>query len=200
MAAAAPAAAPAGLRPLSPPPAAAPAPGRPVGKVRSPGLVLLLTLVTLGIYSWFWWWSISKETDAHLQRRHAHPLVRLGIFLGLGALVLYVLGFVLFAGGIAAAASGSTSGFAAAGIGGLLVLFLAAAVALGAGICLLVGAWRIWSVLRDREKALGAAKPLSPGWQLAFYLIPYVNIVTCWVAMYRTQSHLNAMWQGGLVQ
>lgn len=30
-------------------------------KVRSPALVLLFSVVTLGIYSWFWWYRINRE-------------------------------------------------------------------------------------------------------------------------------------------
>jgi hypothetical protein len=173
-----------------------------VGKVREPGIVLLLNLVTFGIYGLYWWWTISRETDGHLRRRHAHPLMRIGILLAAAGLVGYLLGFLLFFGAVLGSQSsgGSGGGLAAAGFGGLLLLFLAFGALAAGAICTLVAAWRIWSVLRDREQALGARKPLSPGWQLALMLIPYVNIVGGFVVLYRTQSHLNAMWQNRLLE
>ena len=30
-------------------------------KVRNPWLVLLFTIITLGVYSWFWWYFINRE-------------------------------------------------------------------------------------------------------------------------------------------
>ena len=37
--------------------------GKPLGKVRSPIGVWLLTLVTFGIYLVYWWYAINKELD-----------------------------------------------------------------------------------------------------------------------------------------
>ena len=60
----------------TPPPAAPPAPapppvptgrggGGPLGKVRSPLTVVLLTIVTLGIYHFFWIYYVFKELKDH---------------------------------------------------------------------------------------------------------------------------------------
>jgi hypothetical protein len=46
---------------------AAPAPygPGPVGKVRGTGVCILLAIVTLGIYSWFWFYSTHEEMKRH---------------------------------------------------------------------------------------------------------------------------------------
>ena len=43
---------------------AAPAAG-PIGQVRSTGTCILLTIVTLGIYSWFWYYKTHDEMKRH---------------------------------------------------------------------------------------------------------------------------------------
>ena len=37
--------------------------GKPLGKLRSPLGVWLLTLVTFGIYLVYWWYAVNKELD-----------------------------------------------------------------------------------------------------------------------------------------
>ncbi len=37
----------------------------PVGQVRSTGMCILLYIVTLGIYSWYWYYKVSKEMKDH---------------------------------------------------------------------------------------------------------------------------------------
>lgn len=47
---------------MSQPPPSAPAGATgAVGKIRSPGIVLLLMIVTLGIYSFVWWYKSFQE-------------------------------------------------------------------------------------------------------------------------------------------
>ena len=41
-----------------------PAPG-PIGKVRGTGVCILLTIVTFGIYTWFWYFSVHDEMKRH---------------------------------------------------------------------------------------------------------------------------------------
>lgn len=73
------------------PPPAAPAYGAPVpmgpgpiGKVRGTGMCILLTIVTLGIYTIFWWYNTHEEMKRHTGR-------------GLGGVVALVLAlFVSF--------------------------------------------------------------------------------------------------------
>lgn len=43
---------------------AAPVAG-PIGQVRSTGTCILLTIVTLGIYSWFWYYKTHEEMKQH---------------------------------------------------------------------------------------------------------------------------------------
>jgi hypothetical protein len=64
------------------PPAAAS--GRPVGKTVAPWLVILLTVVTLGVYPFFLWWRASREVDAFADAR-SHALVLPGVLIGAAA-------------------------------------------------------------------------------------------------------------------
>jgi hypothetical protein len=61
-----PAPAPAAAAPV-PAYAAVPAVGQlgPAGKVRSTGTCILLTIVTLGFYTWYWYYSTHEEMKRH---------------------------------------------------------------------------------------------------------------------------------------
>jgi ascorbate-specific PTS system EIIC-type component UlaA len=158
--------------------------------------VLLLTLVTLGIYGIVYWWKVSKEVDVYAGRRNAHPITRTGLILMLVALPLYFIAFLaIFAGASTGVSSDMLGGFFVA----LILAFASGALLLAGGICLLIGEWRVWSTIRDHEFAVSAPKPLSPGLQLFFVLMPWLNVVTHWVALYKTQNHLNAMWENRTV-
>lgn len=37
----------------------------PVGKIRSTGTCVLLTIVTLGFYTWYWWYKTHDEMKQH---------------------------------------------------------------------------------------------------------------------------------------
>jgi len=58
---------------VPPPPPSMPAPvyaggqlpATPIGQVRSTGTCILLTIVTLGIYSWYWYYKTHEEMKAH---------------------------------------------------------------------------------------------------------------------------------------
>jgi hypothetical protein len=50
----------------------------PIGQVRSTGMCILLAVVTLGIYTWFWWYKVHEEMKQHTGR-------------GLGGLVALLL-------------------------------------------------------------------------------------------------------------
>ena len=45
--------------------AVAPTGPGPVGRVRGTGISILLTIVTFGIYSWFWWYKTHEEMKRH---------------------------------------------------------------------------------------------------------------------------------------
>lgn len=60
--------------PPSPPPAPAPyteprPASEPAGKLRNPVVVAVLTFVTLGIYTIFWWYQINREMADHGRAR-----------------------------------------------------------------------------------------------------------------------------------
>ncbi|HVC69465.1 MAG TPA: DUF4234 domain-containing protein [Acidimicrobiales bacterium] len=59
--------------------------GGPVGKIRGPWIVILLSLITLGIYSLYWQYATFKEMKDHSGT---------GIGGGLGLLFAIILGIV----------------------------------------------------------------------------------------------------------
>jgi Domain of unknown function (DUF4234) len=55
----------------------------PVGKVRSTGTCVLLMIVTLGIYSWYWWYATHDEMKRHSGDGLGGPVALiLAIFVG----------------------------------------------------------------------------------------------------------------------
>ncbi|MDF1605649.1 DUF4234 domain-containing protein [Nocardioides sp. YIM 152315] len=69
-------------------PMAGPADG-PVGQVRSTGTCVLLTIVTLGFYTWYWWYKTHDE-----MKRHTGTGLGGGIALLLTILVGIVMPFI----------------------------------------------------------------------------------------------------------
>jgi hypothetical protein len=67
-------------------PAAGPA---PIGKVRDTGMCFLLMIVTLGFYSWFWYFKVHEE-----MKRHTGDGLGGGIALLLAILVGVVMPFL----------------------------------------------------------------------------------------------------------
>jgi hypothetical protein len=68
---------------------AAPAPGvglGPVGTVRSTGTCIALTVVTLGFYSLYWYYSVHEELKRHTGR---------GLGGGVALLLAFLVGFVM---------------------------------------------------------------------------------------------------------
>ena len=56
----------------------------PVGKVRGTGVCILLMVVTLGIYSWFWWYGTHEEMKRHSGRGLGGVIaLLLAIFVGI---------------------------------------------------------------------------------------------------------------------
>ncbi|HET6939904.1 MAG TPA: DUF4234 domain-containing protein, partial [Nocardioides sp.] len=77
-----------------PPPPAAPAPPvpaydavpavGPVGNVRSTGTCILLTIVTLGFYTWYWYYQTHEEMKRHSGYGIGGPVALiLAIFVGI---------------------------------------------------------------------------------------------------------------------
>lgn len=65
------------------PPTSAPAATGPIGTVRSTGMCILLSIVTLGIYTWFWYYKTHEEMKAHSGAGLGGPVALiLAIFVG----------------------------------------------------------------------------------------------------------------------
>ena len=73
--------APATASPLAP--MAGPTDG-PIGKVRSTGTCVLLTIVTLGFYTWYWYYKTHDEMKQHTGNGIGGPIALiLAIFIGI---------------------------------------------------------------------------------------------------------------------
>lgn len=68
---------------------AAPAGTGPIGQVRSTGTCILLTIVTLGIYTWYWYYKTHEE-----MKQHTGQGIGGGIALLLAILVSIVMPFI----------------------------------------------------------------------------------------------------------
>lgn len=79
-----PAGAPGGAVAYAPPP-----PHGPLGKVRSTGICILLTIVTLGFYAWVWWFKTHSEMKRHSGAGLGGPVALL-----LAIFVPFVLAYV----------------------------------------------------------------------------------------------------------
>jgi hypothetical protein len=75
--------------PLAMPPPGGAMVAAPIGKIRSTGTCFLLTIVTLGIYSWFWYFNTHSE-----MKRHTGEGIGGGIALILGIFVGIVMPFL----------------------------------------------------------------------------------------------------------
>jgi hypothetical protein len=69
--------------------AAQPATTGPIGQIRSTGTCILLTIVTLGIYTWFWYFNTHEE-----MKRHSGTGIGGAIALILAIFVGFVLPFL----------------------------------------------------------------------------------------------------------
>ncbi len=75
--------------PVVQPSAPAPAGVGPVGKIRGTGVCILLTVVTLGIYSWVWFFQTHSE-----MKRHSGQGIDGGLALVLAIFVGFVMPFI----------------------------------------------------------------------------------------------------------
>ncbi len=160
----------------------------PPGKEVSPGLVILLGIITFGIYLLFWGWNRTGEIDTYSRgATDTHGPFKIGVGLYLGAAVLWVVAFIV---------TGSASDFSNLGPG-LALMGLAGLVGLAGAIALIVSYWRMWKFIEVQERELGSMNPLSPGLMVALVLIPIVNYIGIFYVLYRTQKGLNTIWAGG---
>ena len=65
------------------PAAGAPVAGAPVGEIRETGTCILLTIVTLGFYTWYWYYKTHEEMKQHTGTGIGGPVALiLAIFVG----------------------------------------------------------------------------------------------------------------------
>lgn len=159
----------------------------PSGKQRSPFLVVVLGLVTLGLYPLYWIWAVSKEMDRFDPHRDSpYDVVK-------WALALFVAGVAGFAGGWGSLFAGAAG--AEAGLGAGVILFgLGAVLLVLGGLAIVFAHWRLWKGVEAHERAIDAPTALSPGMMLVLLLVPLLNLIGIIYIPYRTQEGLNRIW------
>ena len=183
---------------------AAPTQGRgPPGSVREPWIAIILAIVTLGLYSLYYWWVASREVDEYTQKPgNSHNLVRVGTIISIVSGIVLLFALFSFLGSIfadAAAGREPAEEEIVAMIFGGIGLFVIAAMAMFVGsIIRLVGKWKLWTALEQDERARAHPTPLSAGLMIALvigsWFVPLVGWVLPLVVMYMTQEHLNQAW------
>lgn len=153
--------------PLAGPPSAQPlpaggaaggAPGRPLGKTVTPWLVILLAVVTLGIYPLFLWWRVSREVDTFAAAR-SRPLVVPGVIV---SAVATAAGIILGAIAMSAIVSAVLQDPENVPEADVFTAKLAASpfyvitivLALVGAILLYLGLGRVWTAMRAEEERL----------------------------------------------
>jgi hypothetical protein len=165
---------------------------RPVGKERPVALVVILTILTLGIYTLIWEWKISKEMDAFTGQPGRHKIIRTAIVLAMVGIIVILLGVVLVVKGIPeveSALPGPTF------LPGFLLFFVAAGLFIAAYIMMVMGLYRIWTALEHDDKMRAEQNPTSAGLLLALMLVALVVNVVVFVVYGMTQSALNRTWK-----
>lgn len=203
----------------APGPAAAPTlaqAGTPLGKLVAPWKVLLLCVVTLGVYVYVFWWRTAREVDAYAGTR-SRGLVAAGIGLVALSLALLMVAFTQSAMPYLAqiaedpAAQIDQEAVRAAYLAN--PLYVAAAVASFTGsLAIYAGMWRAWHAIGRDERRRGRADPLQPALfavfllaaallQVASVFVPLLQVLsipalvaTVWV-IYAWQSRLNDTWR-----
>lgn len=178
-----------------------------VGKFRKPIHVVLLSLVTFGIYRLYWLWKVSDEIDRFAgEDPSAHKPIKWGVIAGLLLIPLLLLSAVVYTWASGLAETGSTAQVltlahgrfaiqaASHGAAGVFMVFFLLAVP--AIILLYLGMWRIWSKIRKVETERGHPDPFKPGVNLALNLVPIVNIVGIFLVDYWTQDRFNKIRRG----
>jgi hypothetical protein len=189
------------------------------GKVVHPAVVVLLVLVTLGIYAIVYWWRVSKETDLLRGHRHAHGVLKVGVILAVVGLVVAIVAVAAGAAvayGIGSAAEQryqSEEEFIQELVEAALPFAMAALLAfvlyLVGLVMVMVAQYRSWDTLRSAERAASGESTINPGLYLFLPLglmlaspIPgpaglllgiggYALVLTF---MAITQAHLNRIW------
>lgn len=214
------------------PPAGAPAltpvpPGGEVpawarrGKVVHPALVVLLAVVTLGVYGLVYWWRVSRETDLLRGHRHAHGVMKAGIPLAVLGVVALVAALAIGTALVYSIGETAEERFRSqeealqalvdAGLPFAIAALVAFVVALAGAVMVAVGQYRSWDTLRSAERAAGQESAINPGLYLflpvgllfgaaipgaAGVLLPLGGLLLALVFMAVTQAHLNRIWKG----
>jgi len=129
--------------------------------------VVLLVVVTLGVYGYVWWWRTSGGLDRHQMRRYAHPIMRWGVVLSAAAGAVAIVAAVMAFGAVwplVGLQQGDplpdvSVGLLAATMVLFVVVFL---VGLPGAVLSYIGYWRTWAALRDGQRASGLGPVVDP--------------------------------------
>jgi hypothetical protein len=182
--------------PPPPPGVSAYAGARPVGKKRSPGLVVFFSIITFGIYLLFWQWMISNEMDRFTGVPGRHKPIRIGIVVELIGVALALLGTGFFVSSVPMGATPET--ITGDLVGGVILIALGLLAVLIGGIVALVGLYRLWTAVQQDDQMRGDPNPTSATLLLVLvilgFVVPYVGFVLILIAYFLTQKGLNRTW------
>lgn len=188
---------PMAMPPMGAPPVAVP-PAARRGKMRSPGIVVLLSIVTFGLYLLYWYWASSEELDGFtLKPRRGHHKIRIAILSLLAGLVVLLVGVVVILREVGSVGDVSQLSPAAAAPAILLILVGIVMVLVGM-VYLYVGLWQMWKDIQEDDLRRLVPQPFNPAVMLLLIalgiVVPYVGIVFTLAAIVLTQKGLNRVW------
>lgn len=144
-------------------------PRGPLGTNRSPIVVILLSIITCGIYSVYWFWKSGTELNDYTQRKDAAPLLFL-----IGYLISLLSGSLQVAVGKDGLVSASLSGVCG------LVFF----------VLYLISLYKM-----DQALARTNLEEGRPGTKhFGLWVVLSFCFIGSFVAMYQIQSNLNDIW------
>lgn len=181
------------------PPVVVPAAARR-GKTRSPGIVILLSIVTFGLYLLYWYWASSKEIDAFtLKPRRSHHKIRIAVFSFLAGLAAILVGIIFLVrelgpGGDPRQLSPSVAAPS------ILAILIGAIVLVVGVVFLYVGLWQMWKDIQEDDLRRLVPNPFNPTVMLLLIVLgivlPYIGVVFTLAAIFLTQKGLNGVWAG----
>lgn len=166
------------------PGAAAPRDGGEPGQLREPGIIVLLYIVTLGIYGLVWHWKTGVEVDRFRPETRASGAMKTYVWTAVAAYALIAVAFIAIGGAFFAALADAavedrdpTEGElfdAIVGASfGFFLLLLAFVVGVVSEIFKYVGLWRVWHMTAGEQRRIGV-EPLNPTLLLLFVLSPLI--------------------------
>ena len=182
-----------------------PSSGAMPGKTRSVAAVVILFLVTFGIYGLVWGWKVTRELDVFARpAKPAHPRYRTSIFFLLGALAPILVGASIIAATVGLAKLAENPQDVAVGavgslaVGGLFVV-AGAALLVTALVYYLMSIYQFTRTLEEEGRRRGASDGANATLLFVLFLLGslsgrYGGQLLTVIAAGLSQNALNKLW------